>query len=317
MSSPVFMFPGQTSRYREMIEKLTAYDAHCADILETASDILGRDMVQHYSAANPAIFGRNRDVQLGVFLANHMHLKLLERAGIRSDWSLGLSLGEYNHLVHIGALSFEDALILLDQRGRLYEAGPAGVMVSVLPVDAEAVEEKIKERGLSGRVVIGLYNSPRQQVLSGETAAVDELVAALEDNTLIQAVETEPHIPMHGPTFAPVAEKFRSVLDKTTFVTPALSYIPNVAGEPIARATPDQIRTYLTDHVCKSVRWRASIDSLAALLPDPHFIEVGPRCILYNLFGRGWTPGQRSRTDVQDDWPDHIQGLTARLRHGA
>ena len=317
MSSPVFMFPGQTSRYPEIIEKLTTYDTHCADILEKASDILSRDLARHYSAANPAIFGRNRDVQLGVFLANHMHLTLLERTGIRSDWSLGLSLGEYNHLVHISALTFEDALVLLEQRGQLYEAGPAGVMISVFPVDAGAVEEKIKERGLGGRVVIGLYNSPRQQVLSGESAAVDELVTALEDDTLIQAVETEPHIPMHAPTFAPVAEKFRSVLDNTTFVTPALPYIPNVAGEPIVGATPDQIRTHLTDHVCKAVRWQASIESLAGRLADPHFIEVGPRSILYNLFGRDWMPGQRSRTDVQDNWPDHIQGLTANLRHGA
>jgi [acyl-carrier-protein] S-malonyltransferase len=317
MSSLVFMFPGQTSRYPEMIEKLTAYDAHCSDILEKGSDILGRDLVQHYRAANPAIFARNRDVQLGVFLASHMYLKLLERTGVRSDWSLGLSLGEYNHLVHIGALSFEDALLLLEQRGQLYEAGPAGVMVSVFPVDAGAVEEKIHERGLGGRVVIGLYNSPRQQVLSGQSAAVKELVAALEDDTLIEAVETEPLIPMHAPTFAPVAEKFRCVLDRTTFVTPTLSYIPNVGGEPISGATPDQIRTHLTDHVCKAVRWQASIESLAARLPDPHFIEVGPRSILYNLFGRGWMPGQRSRTDVADNWPDHIQELTANLRHGA
>ena len=136
MSSPVFMFPGQTSRYPEMIEKLAAYEAHCADILEKGSDVLSRDLVQHYSAANPAIFARNRDVQLGVFLANHMHLKLLERMGIRSDWSLGLSLGEYNHLVHIGALSFEDALVLLEQRCQLYEAGPAGVMDPCSPRSA-------------------------------------------------------------------------------------------------------------------------------------------------------------------------------------
>jgi malonyl CoA-acyl carrier protein transacylase len=133
----------------------------------------------------------------------------------------------------------------------------------------------------------------------------------------MQAVETEHHIPMHAPTFAPVAEKFRSVLDNTNFVTPALSYVPNVAGEPIVKATPDQIRTHLTDHVCKAVRWQASIDSLAARLPDPHFIEVGPRSILYNLFGRGWMPGRRSRTDVEDGWSDHIQGLTASLHHGA
>jgi acyl transferase domain-containing protein len=121
-----------------------------------------------------------------------------------------------------------------------------------------------KERGLGGRVVIGLYNSPSQQVLSGESAAVDELVTALEDDRLIQAVKTELHIPMHAPTFAPVAEKFRSVLDHTTLVTPALSYIPNVAGEPIARATPDQIRTVVSSSM-REIKVKVPRSELAKL----------------------------------------------------
>ncbi len=316
MSTLVFMFPGQTSRYPEMIEKLTAHSARCAAILKQASDILGRDLSKQYSSVNPEIFWRNRDVQLGVFLASHLHLKLLEDAGIGAEWSLGLSLGEYNHLVHIGALSFEDALPLIEQRGQLYERGPAGSMVSIFPIDAQTVEDKIRERNLGDRVVIGLYNSPRQQVLSGERAAIEELVTALEDDTLIEAVETEPDIPMHAPLFAPVAEKFRPVLDAATFAVPRYAYVANVAGIPAFGPRPNEIRANLTAHVCKSVRWQASIDALAARLPEPHFIEVGPRSILYNLFGRGWMPGRRSRTDVQDNWPDHIKGLIAELAHG-
>src|SRR5690242_598417 len=211
MRAAVFMFPGQTSRYPEMITKITTASEHSARIVAEASEILKRNLSAQYHPDNPNIFARNRDVQVGVFLANHLHMNLLEGAGVKASHSLGLSLGEYNHLVHIGALSLADALVLLEQRGQLYEQGPDGVMVSIFPIEAEIVEEKITALGLGYQVVVGLYISTRPQVLSGERAAVIELIMALEDDTFIQAVETEPKIPMHAPAFAPVAEKFRPV----------------------------------------------------------------------------------------------------------
>jgi malonyl CoA-acyl carrier protein transacylase len=114
-----------------------------------------------------------------------------------------------------------------------------------------------------------------------------------------------------------VAEKFRTVLDATAFHPPTLDYLPNVAGAPQPQATVKMIREQLAAHVCKPVRWQASIDNLASRLPDAHFIEVGPRAILYNLFGKGWMPGKRSRTDAQENWPEHMQALIGELGNGA
>src|SRR2546423_684891 len=111
------LFPGQNSRYPEMLQKLVDRDPANADVLEHASDTLGRDLMTHFQPDKPAMFAHNRDVQIGVFLANHMHWQTLERAGIKAEYSSGLSLGEFNHLVHIGALEFEDALRVLTARG--------------------------------------------------------------------------------------------------------------------------------------------------------------------------------------------------------
>lgn len=55
-----------------------------------------------------------------------MHLAALEAAGVTAAASLGLSLGEYAHLVHIGALDVAAAVRLVAARGALYEAGPPG-----------------------------------------------------------------------------------------------------------------------------------------------------------------------------------------------
>jgi [acyl-carrier-protein] S-malonyltransferase len=309
----VFMFPGQSSREPEMIEKIISFDPGSAATVRRASEVLSRDLAAHYSVGNRVVFARNRDVQVGVFLANHIHFSLLEQAGVSSDWSLGLSLGEYNHLVHIGALSFEDALRLVDERGSLYDEGAEGKMVSVFPIGAAALERVIDDLGVKDQVVVGLYNTPRQQVLSGECVAVDRVVARLD--SFVDPMEIE-RIPMHAPLLAPVAERFRSVLARTALKPPRRSYVPNVQGRVIRDPTPDQIRECLAAHVCEPVRWQASVEAVAACVVSPRFVEVGPRSVLYNLFGRGWMPGRRSRTDASEGWQDHFCRLIAELRDG-
>jgi [acyl-carrier-protein] S-malonyltransferase len=312
----VFMFPGQSSRYPEMIEALVSMEPANAAIVATASEILGRDLAALYRAGNRQIFARNRDIQIGVFLANHLHLRMIERAGIRAAWSLGLSLGEYNHLVHIGALEFEEALRLVDERGRAYDNGPAGIMVSVFPVGPAAVDQAIERLNLSPNVTVGLYNSPRQQVLSGERTAVERVVAGLESELLIEAVEIESRIPMHSPLFAPVADHFRTVLERTPLAPPPLRYVPNVRGAVVQNATTGDIRECLAAHVCEAVRWQASVEAVAAHTSSPCFLEVGPRAALYGLFGRGWMPGRRYSTDTLEGRQGHILKLRGELCDG-
>jgi [acyl-carrier-protein] S-malonyltransferase len=315
-NSLIFMFPGQSSRNPDMIGKITREWPQSAAIVAQASEVLKRDLATHFRPDNSDMFVRNRDVQIGVFVTNHIHMKRLEQAGARACWSLGLSLGEYNHLVHAGALTFEDALSLIDERGKFFDESAPGIMTSVFPIEAEVVEKKIAALGLSRRVAISLYNTPRQQVLSGDREAVTQLVAGLEEETLVEVVEIEPKIPMHSSALAPVAKKFGAVLARTKFTTPSLPYVPNVTGSVFVNATPEQIRINLALHVRAPVRWRDSIDGLAARVPDAHFLEVGPGAILYNMFGRGWTPGQRSKTDTGRNWREHLNGLAAELRHG-
>jgi [acyl-carrier-protein] S-malonyltransferase len=313
----VFMFPGQSSRYPEMIEKLTSVDGESAAIVERASTVLGRDLAAHFRASNSDVLANNRDVQIGVFLANHLHCAALERLGVRAALSLGLSLGEYNHLVHINALTFDDALRLVDERGALYDRADGGLMVSLFPIEASLVEGTIDRLGLGDRVSVGLYNSPRQQVLSGERSAVEQVVAALDEAVLVDATVIEPRIPMHAPVFKDTGDALARVLARTTFSAPRIPYVPNVRGAIVDDATPDIIRACLTEHAYRSVRWQASIDAIAARHSDARFVEVGPKSVLYNLFGRGWSPGARHRTDVNDAWPAHLHALAEELRRGS
>lgn len=310
----VFLFPGQSSRYPEMLERLVAARAENAALVEQASSILGRDLAAHYRADNPAIFEHNRDVQIGVFLASHLHLQTLEALGVRARWSLGLSLGEYNHLVHIGALTFADALRLVDARGQAYDAGPQGAMASVFPLEAEVLEEVVTRAAPPGTLAIGVYNSPQQQVLSGERASLDAALALLDREHYVQTTIIEQRVPMHSPVFAPVARALRPVLERAPWRRPSLAYLPNTTAEILEAPAPGAIIERLCEHVHRPVRWRASIERIAARVPDPVFVEVGPRAVLYNLFTRKWRPGARFGTDSDEALPVHLQALAEELR---
>lgn len=297
MKKVVFMFPGQSSRYPEMFERLLARPEGAA-VVQEASDALGRDLRAHYRADNPNQFDRNRDVQVGVFVANHAYLTLLEKHGIQAGFSLGMSLGEYNHLVHIGALAFADAVRLVDTRGQAYEHGPAGSMVAVFPFPLDELEQVVARAREKGPIEIANINSPTQNVLAGVPAALDAAIAELGEEGC-ECVLIERNIPMHAPMFKPVADRLRTVLENAPWKRPTLPYLPNVLGTLETDSTPARIAELLARHVYQPVRWRDSIDALAAD-PEAIFVEVGPKSVLYNLFSRSWHKNARFKTDGDD-----------------
>ncbi|MCK5795904.1 MAG: ACP S-malonyltransferase [Deltaproteobacteria bacterium] len=314
----VFMFPGQSSCYSGMIDRIAGLRSDLlAPIVEEASAILGRDLAAQYREDNPDAFAKNVDIQVGVFLANHLFNTFLEAEGIVADRSLGLSLGEWNHVVHIQALSFREALPAVEARGRVYDAGPRGMMASVFPISVEELEEvaaRVRDEG-AGIVEVVNLNSPRQQVLSGDRAAIERALALVEEETFAQATIIEREVPMHCSTFEPVAERFAEVLRSLTFHPPRLSYMPNRLGEAIASPTAAQWVELLSTHVSRPVLWQASIDAILAEDPEAAFVEVGPRKVLYNLLDRKWHKGvRREHVDSTDELDARIGSVLATLR---
>jgi [acyl-carrier-protein] S-malonyltransferase len=312
----VFMFPGQSSRYPTMIDKLVRIDRRNGELLETASSVLGRDIGRHYRSDNQDMFSCNQDVQLGVFIANHMCMAMLERSGIGAELSLGLSLGEYNHLVHIGALSFEEALVTVSERGAAYDAGPRGAMASIFPLELDELEEVV-ERARQGAVleVVNL-NSPRQHVLSGDTAALDRALGILEEEHFVSAVIIEREVPMHSSLFAPVGERLRTHLQTVDFKRPTLPYLPNRLAEFVD--APDFVEL-LASHVHQPVLWRRSVDLVLDSHPGAFMLEVGPKAVLTNLLDRKWRRDVRkaamdSREDTGAHWQQLSRGLEKESR---
>lgn len=310
----VFMFPGQSSLYPTMLEKLTGLHDDNARLLQAASDALGRDLAAHYRADNEEIFSRNQDIQIGVFLANHMFLQILQAEGVEAELSLGLSLGEYNHLLHIGALDFGTAIKLVEQRGIAYDQGPRGAMASIFPIELAELQEVVDRTASFGVLEIVNLNSPRQQVLSGERKALDEALRILDEDHYCNATIIEKDVPMHCSIFKPAGDALRAALQQVDFAKPRLPYFPNRLGSIVDEPDQNTFVDLLSSHVYHPVLWRKSIDHIVETWPESVFVELGPKSVLYNLLDRKWHKVPKYRCDSLEDTAEHLKELTVELQ---
>lgn len=314
----VFQFPGQSSRYPRMLNTLASLSAASAAVVEQASDFLHSDLTRPNQKNACDEYRTNRDIQIAVFLANHIFMSELERAGVRAVASLGLSLGEWNHLVHIGALSFEVALAAVAARGVAYDSGPPGALVAVFPIE-EPELESVVARACDGELleIVG-YNSPRQFVLGGETGAIARAARILDEEHALAVVRIEDHIAMHSTLFAGVAERFSATLDRLPFAMPRLTYLPNRLGRFEPDPSHARFVELLATHVCRPVLWRASIDHCLAAHSGATLVEVGPRTVLTNLLGRKWHPTTpRFHTDAPTEPARHLAEVIEALLVGS
>jgi len=309
----VFMFPGQSSRYVGMLDRAAEVWSGAADLIALASETLGRDLAKIYREGDASLFEKNRNVQVGVFLTTHLHLAALKARGIDANLSLGLSLGEYNHLVHIGALDFTAALRLVDARGMVYDEGPRGMMAALFPVDREMADEILEKARPKGRVEIANLNSPSQFVIAGEYAAVEEAMRIADEEYSVSPAPIERQIPMHTSVFRPASEALAPHLKAAPWKQPSLPYVSNVLGGFVDSPKPSDFIELLTRHVYSPVRWQASIDAIAEKYPDAVFIEVGPRSVLYNLLQKRWRNNKKFKTDAADKHTEHFRSLVETL----
>jgi len=286
----IFVFPGQSSRDAAMFDRLANVDAACAAQARAA---LEAKLGQSFDAG----FASNLEIQLAVFEATQAWLSLAQAAGLQAQASAGLSLGEYSHLVTIGALTRDAGRDLVAERGRCYDAGPSGVMAAVFPLSLEELEAlcaRVRDDFSDAEAVaVANINSPTQNVIAGTSAAVERVLNLAEEQYFISGQLIEHRIPMHVPRFKPASEALRHALQDAPWQAPHSDYWPNVDAEAVSAAEPADFIGRLTRHVWQPVLWRATVEAMRARYEDPVFVEVGPLQVLGRMMSRKWIDPKR------------------------
>ncbi|WP_437728551.1 SDR family NAD(P)-dependent oxidoreductase [Sorangium sp. So ce861] len=209
--------------------------------------------------AQPTLFA----VQLGV-------MELLVSWGVEPKLLLGHSLGEVAAACAAGALTLDDALVVVHHRARLLQrATGLGAMASIELAPDEAARAIA---GHEGRVAVAAINDPGSVVLSGETAALDEVLRALRGRG-VEARRLPVRYAFHSPQVAPLGDALERELEGLAPRRAAYALVSTVTG---ARASGAELDArYWGRNVREPVQLAAATRAALDLGADV-LVEISP-----------------------------------------
>jgi len=288
MTAFAFVFPGQGS---QSVGMLNGWADHAAvrDTLAEASEALGEDVGRLIAEGPKEALDLTTNTQPVMLAAGVACWRAwLAETGLKPAAVAGHSLGEYTALVAAGALTLADALPLVRFRAQaMQEAVPVGVgsMAAILGLDAEAVRAGCLEAAkASGEAVEAVnFNDPKQTVIAGSKAAVDQACVVLKAAGAKRALLLSVSAPFHSSLMKPAAEQLKAKLAATTFSVPAIPVINNIDVASVTQA--DELRDALYRQAFGPVRWVETIQALKAR-GLTHVIECGPGKVLSGMVKR-------------------------------
>ena len=295
------IFPGQGSQVVGMGVDIAARSEAARDIFARASSILGYDLLELQRNGPEEKLRETEFSQPAIFTTN---VALYYAVGelLQPVVSAGHSFGEFCSLTVSGALSFEEALRIVDERGKAMqfaaEQAPGG-MSAVLGMDAEKIREVVErvKTQTGQRVQLANFNSPAQIVISGDLRAVQAAGEALLEAGAKRVVPLNVSGAWHSELMLPAVPRFEAAVNSGDFHVPAFDVVSNVDAQ-VYRDT-EQIKHNLVKSITDEVRWHDC--ALRMLDPDYYLdlvVEFGASPVLAPMVKR--LPGTQSVMNVTD-----------------
>ena len=216
-------------------------------------------------------------------------IRALEAEGFSVETAVyvaGHSLGEYSALAAVGALSIGQTAKLLRIRGNaMQESVPsgAGSMAAIIGLDAEAVAKLCVDAAEGEVCEPANDNGGGQIVISGNAAAIDRAIALAQERGAKRALPLSVSAPFHCRLMQPAADRMAAALADAEILVPRVPVVTNVTAAPTS--DPAEIRERLVRQVTGQVRWRESIEWLAAN-GVTSLVEIGSGKVLTGLARR-------------------------------
>jgi [acyl-carrier-protein] S-malonyltransferase len=284
MSKTALLFAGQGAQVVGMGKDLAEAFPAARAWFDRANAALGYDLANVCFAGPDADLTKTENAQPGIFLVSWVAFELLKERvpGLTFAATAGLSLGEFTALTAAGAMTFEEGLKVVRQRGRFMQEAcevTKGGMAAIIGLDEAPTREVCSQAG----VVLANLNCPGQLVISG---AADKIAQACE---LAKAKGARRALPLpvagayHSPLMASAQPKLQAELAAVQVKAPVVPVISNVTAQP--HETPETIRARMVEQVTSSVRWEESMRYLLAQ-GFTRFIELGPGSALSGFMKR-------------------------------
>lgn len=278
-----FLFPGQGSQTVGMAKRL--YESHPAlhSLFLRAEEVIGQPLRQLMFEGPAEALQRTSITQPALYL--HGYAAAQTRSE-KPQAVAGHSLGEFTALAVAGVFSFEEGLELVKVRAQgMQEACDArpSTMAAIIGLADEVVERLCSEAADTGVVVAANYNSPGQVVISGETAAVQAVMAKARSTGARLVKQLAVNGAFHSPLMESARQKLAAAIERTPFRTPQVPVYPNVSAR--REQDPARLKALLIEQLTAPVRWTQTLQAMWAE-GIRTFYELGPGNVLTGLVKR-------------------------------
>jgi [acyl-carrier-protein] S-malonyltransferase len=277
-----FCFPGQGSLETGMGREIAIATPEVMEVFDRGSEAAGLDLRRLCFEASEEELVETELQQPALVTTSLAVLAAIRARGIKPDFVVGHSVGEFAALAAAGVLRLEEVVALVRERGlAMAEAAKRnpGSMAAILGLDDEVVE-RICRRILN--VWPANYNCPGQIVISGENPAVDEACEAAEKEGARRAVKLRISGAFHSPLVARAADRFRPALDMVTFSEPSSPFMSTVTARI---ETAKRMGPLLVEQLTAPVRFTQAAQALIREGVQT-WVEVGPGNVLSGLVKR-------------------------------
>jgi len=272
------VFPGQGSQFVGMGKELYESNEQAKELFDKANDILGFSITDVMFSGTDEELKQTDVTQPAIFL--HSVILAKTTPDFSADVVAGHSLGEFSALVANGALTFEDALVLVSKRAKAMQQAceiAEGGMAAILGLGDEQVEElcaPIQD------VVPANYNCPGQLVISGAKEGIAIACEKAKEMGAKRALVLPVGGAFHSPLMEPARAELAKAIEATSFATPSCPVYQNVTAS--AESDIVVIKENLVAQLTAPVKWTQTIQNMLTEGVS-EFVECGPGKVLQGL----------------------------------
>lgn len=286
--STMFIFPGQGAQYQGIGSDLYEHYLSAKAVYEQASEVLGYDMAELSFQGPEEKLTLTRYTQ-PVLLTHHMAcltvFKELNNDSLQAAVTAGHSLGEYSALVAAGALSFTDALKLVQKRGEYMGEYGAGEMLA-LPLELDEAQILAEQHYCA----VAGCNLKDQTVVGGLAEDLDQLMATVSERyPRKRPVRLKTEGAFHTYYMVKAAQAYRAELDQAEINMTDIQVLSNYSGDfhsQNSAQTSAAVRTALFFQLFYPVLWLRCLET-AFESGITRVIEFG------GGIGKGVTPAEK------------------------
>lgn len=291
MKRRALMFPGQGSQVVGMGKTLADAFKEAREVFEEVDETLKQPLSRLMFEGPMDVLTDTSNAQPALMAVSVAVIRTLEKQGNLSvsefsEYVVGHSLGEYSALCSAGAISLVDTARLLRIRGKaMQDAVPKGRggMVALVGSNSEAAQMISEEASAFGICQVANDNGGGQVVLSGDMAAMDQVINLASKYGIKRAIKLPVSAPFHSSLMQPAQRVMEEALAETVIHSPKVPVITNITADE--ETDPDVIRRLLVEQVTGRVRWRESVELMGRKYIE-QAVECGVGKVLAGLIKR-------------------------------